>query len=128
MNSPELTELILRAEEMPWRAKSLPGVSERMLWRDDDSGASIAQIKIEKGCGIPQNHCHASNQFMFVLSGSYKYLHSGEVLTTGSFYWNPAGNFHGPTEALEDTVFLEVYDGPHYPQRPDWYDNDEDAR
>jgi 2,4'-dihydroxyacetophenone dioxygenase len=23
---------------------------------------------------------------------------------------------------------LEIYDGPHYPQRPSWYANDEDAR
>lgn len=128
MNKPDLEELIIEAEGVAWRSKSLRGVWERMLWRDDATGASIAQIKIEKGCGIPQNHCHASNQFMYVLSGSYKYLHSGEVLTTGTFYWNPGGRFHGPTEALEETVFLEIYDGAHYPQRPNWYDNDDDAR
>ena len=23
---------------------------------------------------------------------------------------------------------VEIFDGPHYPQRPSWYDNDEDAR
>jgi 2,4'-dihydroxyacetophenone dioxygenase len=23
---------------------------------------------------------------------------------------------------------VEIYDGPHYPQRPSWYANDEDAR
>lgn len=128
MSNPDLEELIVEAEGVAWREKSLRGVWERQLWRDEATGASIAQIKIEKGCGIPQNHCHASNQFMYVLAGSYKYLHSGDVLTAGTFYWNPAGRFHGPTEALEETVFLEIYDGEHYPQRPSWYDNDEDAR
>ena len=28
----------------------------------------------------------------------------------------------------EDTVVVEVYDGPHYPIRPSWYTSDEDAR
>jgi hypothetical protein len=28
---------------------------------------------------------------------------------------------HGPAIAHEDTVVIEVYDGPHYPERPSWY-------
>jgi hypothetical protein len=35
---------------------------------------------------------------------------------------------HGPTIAHEDTVVMEIYDGPHYPERPPFYDNDDDAR
>ncbi len=38
------------------------------------------------------------------------------------------GLVHGPAVAHEDTVVLEIYDGPHYPQVPDWYTNPEDAR
>jgi 2,4'-dihydroxyacetophenone dioxygenase len=50
------------------------------------------------------------------------------TLTPGSFYWNPKGNVHGPTLAHEETIVLEIYDGPHYPERPSWYSDDEDAR
>ena len=50
------------------------------------------------------------------------------TLTAGSFYWNPKGNVHGPTLAHEETVVLEVYDGPHYPVKPDWYTDERDAR
>ena len=71
---------------------------------------------------------HASNQFMFCLSGKYEYTRTGVVLTPGSFYWNPKGNVHGPTLAHEETIVLEVYDGPHYPERPSWYADDQDAR
>ena len=53
---------------------------------------------------------------------------TGVTLTAGSFYWNPKGNVHGPTLAHEETIVVEIYDGPHYPQRPSWYANDEDAR
>jgi hypothetical protein len=65
---------------------------------------------------------------MFCLSGRYVYLPTGTTLTKGSFYWNPKGVEHGPTVAEETSVLLEVYDGPHYPVRPSFYDNDEDAR
>ncbi|KGJ03075.1 cupin [Paracoccus halophilus] len=126
--APKLEEILLQSNDMPWRAKSLKGVHEKMLWRDDESGASIALIKFEKGASIPQPHLHASNQMMFCLSGHYEYTLTGVALRAGSFYCNPKGNVHGPTIAHEETVVVEIYDGPHYPVRPDWYDNDEDAR
>jgi 2,4'-dihydroxyacetophenone dioxygenase len=121
-------EVLVNADELDWRPKSLAGIHEKMLWRDEDTGASIALIRIERGAGIPEPHLHASNQFMFCLSGRYEYTATGRVLTAGSFYWNPKGNVHGPTTAHEETVFLEIYDGPHYPERPSWYTDDRDAR
>ena len=50
------------------------------------------------------------------------------TLTKGSFYWNPKGSLHGPTHAEEDSILLEVYDGPHYPTQPEWYSAEADAR
>lgn len=126
--APNLEEILIDSAAMSWRPKSLQGVHEKMLWRDDETGASVALIKFDKGASIPQPHLHASNQMMFCLSGHYEYIPTGVVLRPGSFYCNPKGNVHGPTIAHEDTVVIEVYDGPHYPVRPDWYDNDEDAR
>ena len=99
-----------------------------MLWRDEKLGSSIALIKFDAGARIPEPHLHASNQFMFCLKGKYEYTKTGVTLTPGSFYWNPKGNVHGPTLAHEETIVLEIYDGPHYPERPSWYSNDEDAR
>ena len=125
---PSLDEVLIQSRDMPWRQKSLKGISEKMLWRDEATGASIALIRFEKGSGIPQPHLHAANQFMYCLEGRYEYTATGVVLTPGCFYWNPKGNVHGPAVAHEDTIVVEMYDGPHYPQRPSWYDNDEDAR
>ena len=64
---------------------------------------------------------------MFCLSGQYRYIPTGTTLVAGSFYCNPIGSVHGPTVADETTVFLEIYDGPHYPVQPPWYTNEEDA-
>ena len=126
--APGLEEILVQSGAMEWRAKSLKGLHEKMLWRDEASGASIALVKFDKGAGIPEPHRHASNQFMFCLSGKYEYTRTGVVLTAGSFYGNPRGNVHGPTLAHEETIVVEIYDGPHYPERPSWYASDEDAR
>jgi quercetin dioxygenase-like cupin family protein len=125
---PALGEILIRAGDMPWREKSLKGVSEKMLWRDEASGASIALIRFAEGAGIPAPHLHASNQFMFCLKGRYEYTGTGVVLTEGDFYCNPKGHVHGPAIAREETIVLEIYDGPHYPQKPPWYTDEQDAR
>ena len=127
-DAPKLDEILIRTEAMPWREKSLKGIFEKMLWRNDDTGASIALIKFAEGAGIPEPHSHASNQFMFCLSGRYEYTRTGVVLTPGCFYCNPKGHVHGPAVAHEETVVVEIYDGPHYPQQPSWYTDERDAR
>lgn len=121
-------EVLIQTDDLDWVDKSLAGLSHKMLWRDPETEASIALVRFEQGSGIPTEHQHASNQFMFCLAGRYVYLPTGITLTKGSFYWNPKGSVHGPTRAEETSVLLEVYDGPHYPERPSFYDNDEDAR
>ena len=126
-NAPDLNEILIRSEDMPWREKSLKGVWEKMMWRDVVTEASIALIRFEKGSGIPKPHSHASNQSMFCLKGRYEYTSTGVVLTPGCFYLNPKGHVHGPTLAHEETVVLEMYDGPHYPQMPSWYTDERDA-
>jgi len=121
-------ETLLRTADLEWIDKTLAGLSHKTLWRDDDTGASITLVKFLAGSGIPGRHSHASNQFMFCVSGKYTYVPTGLTLLPGSFYWNPKGSLHGPTLAEEETVLLEIYDGPHYPTQPDWYTSSEDAR
>ena len=121
-------EILVQTHDLDWIDKTLDGLSHKMLWRDDETGASIALVRFRKGAGIPSRHAHASNQFMFCLSGRYTYVPTGITLTDGAFYWNPKGSEHGPTLAEEESVLLEVYDGPHYPTQPDWYEDHADAR
>ncbi|GAA0971740.1 hypothetical protein GCM10009555_023390 [Acrocarpospora macrocephala] len=121
-------EILLHVGDLEWIDKTLAGLSHKMLWRNDETGASIALVRFTKGSGIPSRHSHASNQFMYCLQGRYTYVPTGLTLIPGSFYWNPKGSMHGPTHADEDTVLLEIYDGPHYPTQPDWYASADDAR
>ena len=126
--APSLDEILIQSNSVPWREKSLMGVYEKMLWRNEETGASIALIKFDKGAGIPKPHFHSSNQFMFCLQGKYEYTSTGVTLTPGCFYCNPKGNVHGPAVAHEETVIVEIYDGPHYPHKPDFYADEQDAR
>jgi quercetin dioxygenase-like cupin family protein len=121
-------EYLVQTDDIDWVEKSLAGLSHKMLWRNEETEASIALIRIEKGSGIPDAHLHSSNQMMYCIKGKYRYIPTGITLTPGAFYCNPKGSVHGPAIADETSIFLEIYDGPHYPERPPWYDNDEDAR
>lgn len=121
-------EILVHTQDLEWVDKTLAGLSHRALWRNEDTGASISLVRFQAGSGIPSRHSHASNQFMFCLSGRYTYVPTGITLTPGSFYWNPKGSLHGPTRAEEESVLLEIYDGPHYPTQPEWYTTAEDAR
>ena len=99
---------------IPWERTSIPGLEEKVLWAHPDTGASVTLLKFDAGSGITRAHSHPSNQFMYCLSGSYLDSGSGIVSTPGTFYWNPKEVEHGPTEALQECVLIEIYDGPHY--------------
>lgn len=107
------------------KVNKVPGEMSKLLFSralekggDVKEDASIHMVRMAKGSGIPERHSHACNQFMYCISGSYLYKSSGLVLKPGDFYYNPAGSEHGPTEALEDCVLLEIYDGPHWATLP----------
>lgn len=94
------------------------GFRQYFLWKNADTGASIALLEYDKGGRIPVKHSHASNQFMYCLEGRYEYTDSQLTLTPGSFYMNPKDHPHGPTLAHERSVLIEIYDGPHYYEKP----------
>lgn len=101
------------------RVNKVPGELSKLLW-EGPTGASIHVVRFAKGSGIPSRHVHGSNQFMFCLEGRYRYTSSDLTLGPGYFYANPVGHPHGPTEALEDTTLIEIYDGPHFLETPDF--------
>ncbi len=100
------------------------GFRQYFLWKNKDTGASIALLEYEKGGRIPVKHSHASNQFMYCLEGEYEYTDSQLRLKPGSFYMNPKDHPHGPTIAHERSVLIEIYDGPHYYEKPVFHTDD----
>lgn len=97
------------------------GFRQYFLFKNEQTGASIALLDFKKGGRIPTKHTHASNQSMYCLKGDYEYSDSGLRLKPGSFYSNPKDHPHGPTIAHEDSLLIEVYDGPHYYEKPEFH-------
>ena len=97
------------------------GFKQYFLWMNEETGATVALLDFEEGGGVPMKHTHASNQFMYCLDGEYAYTDSDLVLTKGSFYMNPKDHPHGPTVARKRSLLIELYDGPHYYEKPSFH-------
>jgi uncharacterized protein YciI/quercetin dioxygenase-like cupin family protein len=104
-----------------WQTFEKFELKQYVLWEHPETGATITLLDFPKGSGIPTKHSHASNQFMYCLEGKYEYTDSKLVLGPGSFYSNPKDHPHGPTIAHERSVLIEIYDGPHYYDMPDYH-------
>ena len=117
----ETLEVLLNTRDLDpeqWIDYPEYGFRQYFLWKNPDTGASIALLESQKDGRIPVKHTHASNQFMYCLEGDYEYVDVGLRLKPGSFYMNPVGHPHGPTIAHERSVLIEIYDGPHYHEKP----------
>ena len=97
------------------------GFKQYFLWKNEKTSATVALLDFEEGGGVPMKHTHASNQFMYCLDGEYAYTDSDLVLTRGSFYMNPKDHPHGPTVARKRSLLIELYDGPHYYEKPSFH-------
>lgn len=117
-------EVLLHASDLKdedWIDYPEYGFRQYFLWKNPETGASIALLEYEKGGRIPVKHTHASNQFMYCLEGDYEYTDVGLRLLPGSFYMNPKDHPHGPTIAHTKSVLIEIYDGPHYYEKPEYH-------
>ena len=69
-------EVLIRTQDLdPAQWIDFPdyGFRQYFLWKNPDSGASIALLEYRKGGRIPVKHIHASNQFMYCIEGDYEY-------------------------------------------------------
>ncbi len=113
--------LISNPDPDNWVYIELTGLSVNLLWENEETGATISLLKAPKGSGVPLAHRHASNQFMYCLEGEYEYTETNLILKAGAFYMNPKGHPHGPTRANADSLLIEIYDGPHYFETPEFH-------
>ena len=104
----QLADIIVRAEE-PW-IETQPGMaSMKVLWTGAETGRWAALFRWSKGY-IAAPHKHLSDAHTFILKGRLK-VRDG-ILNAGDYDYEPNGVLHGETEALEDTEYLFICDGP----------------
>lgn len=109
--NPELMDTLVRTGEMDW----IPDESDpergfmKVLWTCPESGRWAVLFRWLKGYVAPQ-HKHLTAAHTFVLSG--KLAVRDGVLEAGDYVYERNGMIHGATEALEDTEYIFLCDGP----------------
>ncbi len=104
----QLADIIVRADE-PW-IETEPGKAwMKVLWTGPETGRWVALFKWSRGY-IAAPHKHLSDAHTYIISGKLK-VRDG-VLNAGDYDYEPNGVLHGSTEALEDTTYLFVCEGP----------------
>ena len=81
----------------------------KVLWTGAETGRWAALFRWSKGY-IAAPHKHLSDAHTFILKGRLK-VRDG-ILNAGDYDYEPNGVLHGETEALEDTEYLFICDGP----------------
>lgn len=82
----------------------LPGSSWSVLATPFNNG-SIHRLKMKAGSTIPP-HEHPSDEYVFVLSGTFK---TGDTICkAGTFIKTEAGTKQGPHEAITDVELLTI--------------------
>ena len=102
-------------------------IQRKVLWKDEQTGASFAILRIPKGAysleQAPHSHPYA-NQFTFRLSGEIELPDGTRIAVSEGDYgfdYCPKDKKHGSmqkvTKVLKDFVYLHYWDGPD-----DWDD------
>lgn len=105
----DLQDALFKAKDAQW-IENTPGMAwTRILWTGSESGTWAAVFKWKKGFVAPP-HKHLSASHTFILYGKLK-VRDG-ILDAGDYVYEPNGVLHGDTEALEDTEYLFICNGP----------------
>jgi ChrR Cupin-like domain len=96
---------------VPWTpVQDSPGVSERVLARDADTGLLTRMVRWDPGLDTssagPVAHEHFEE--VLIVSGSMHDLGLGQTFGAGWYASRPPGMVHGPWTTAEGCVMLEI--------------------
>jgi len=93
------------------------GVKQKVLWRDEGTGAMVALIRYPVGT-LTKAHSHPeANQLQFGLEGEME-IQGNRFPVKGLFQITPKGVKHGGAgeKFTKDVVLLTYWDGPPAPE------------
>ncbi len=101
-----LASRYIDAAALDWTPTRFPGISSKVLMRDDARGLLTALFKFEPGAALPE-HIHEDIEQTWMLEGSLADREG--VARAGEFVWRPAGSRHGawsPDGGVALSIFL----------------------
>ena len=103
-----LQDTLVEASKAPWIEHG-PMSATKVLFTGPETGSWAVLYRWKKGFVAPP-HKHLSASHTFILKGKLKVR--GAILNTGDYVYEPNAVLHGATEALEDTEYLFICNGP----------------
>lgn len=94
------------AAALDWAPTRFPGISSKVLMRDDARGLMTALFKFEPGAVLP-DHVHEDIEQTYMLEGSL--CDREGCVRAGEFVWRPPGSRHdawSPDGGIALSVFL----------------------
>ena len=103
-----LKDTVVAAATSSWIEHS-PMSATKVLFTGSEGGTWAVMYRWKKGFVAPP-HKHLSASHTFIISGKLKVRDA--ILNEGDYVYEPNGVLHGATEALEDTTYLFICNGP----------------
>ena len=103
-------QYIALARDKQWQPGPYSGVELMVLHKNETTGGVAVLRKFRAGVTVPAHTHPLANEFVYVLSGEWE--ESGVTYTTGTHFFAPRGEKHGPHVAKTEVISLTVFDGP----------------
>ncbi len=113
--------LIVDAKGIEWedppRGYYLTDVKQKVLWRDEETGAMMALLKFPVGVA-DEIHSHPeANQLIYCLTGEIESPDGIRTPMDGVFTHTPKGEKHGASKCTKEAIILFYWDGPQRIER-----------
>jgi quercetin dioxygenase-like cupin family protein len=82
----------------------MPGVTMKVLYRDEVSGAMTVLTRMEPGTTIPAHWHSKADEAVYVLEGDF--VEDGTGYGPGSYFRGKAGTVHGPHSTIRGCTVL----------------------
>jgi quercetin dioxygenase-like cupin family protein len=103
--------------EDPPRGYYLADVKQKLLWKDEETGATWAMIKFPEGIADKRHTHPEANQYSFFLRGEVERGDNNVIELNGKVASiQEKGNPHGRTNFTKETIALFFWDGPPKPE------------
>ena len=114
MPKPELE--FFRPDHLPWRqvegsatgGAGGPGVMEKILSHDPESGDVTRLLRFETGVETSATITHDFWEEVWILEGTLVDLGKGQTFTAGMYACRPPGMRHGPYRVPERCITFEI--------------------
>jgi anti-sigma factor ChrR (cupin superfamily) len=112
----ELASRFIDVENMPWEQTKYPGVEQKTLFLDKQTGMLTALMRMAPNAKLPE-HEHVQLEQTYVLEGSLM-CPEGQC-GPGQFVWRPAGSRHHAWAGPNGGLFLAMFQVPNKFFQPD---------